>query len=834
LANTVKLKSVKLLTAARTDVGRRRTENQDSYGYVVTEHASLFVVADGMGGARGGGTASAMAVQLIVDGAIDEQSGQLNLQSLKRAIRLSNRVIFSRSQQDSQLSGMGTTVVALAFVDSQVIVAHVGDSRIYLSRDGSVSQLTRDHTLVQELVDTGAIPQQDAATHPIAHMLTRSLGPTEAIGVEIHTLPQAVRPGDKFLLCSDGLYNHVSNERIGEILSRQTPSEGVNQLVQLALDGGGSDNVTIQIIEVCGLNDERIPNDNGIPYPQKFVSSEIDVSEFNGMTLGDFVASVNGVEESEDEAEQPGEEMSLEENGSEEPAISSVSLTAAPVSTDEPEEPPHALFGDSGADSGGELEVPRSGGVRFAMALLFAGLLCAGIFIIFSRPPAPAATQRGVRNEPKQPLIPAQDEKSPEEPDSTVLSSAPSLPVAEPSANPIAEENLLPEHETTPLVEPSAVPSPLISKEAIPTEAISEEQRLHDRAVAEKFSEDQKALQAQPSPTAAEVPVEPIETPVLELTDNMKKYAETISLAGDFRVPPAPRLSLGGEKAAPPDQPIVWENESKLVAKVVEEKHTADQQQVAANVPKLRTDDENKELAEKKDRLRDKISDLDMKLASLVFETKDEAKNKLTRLEMELNRTSEAIAALQADTKESMNKLATWEALQKKTGEIEPLKLADEVAELSSQIKEKRAQYRDATENYLTSVDKWQNNPKDVQAASTMAALGRDLKARRVELELAVGKSITRGVNEEKRLLQRLQFDLANLERRRNALSRQSGLLGAFVPMTLPRKQEMQKKFLEERNAAQKNLLELQEKFSDDDETEFRLEHSELFLASLS
>lgn len=155
---------------------------------------------------------------------------------------------------------------------------------------------------MQELVDTGAIAPKDAANHPIAHMLTRSLGPAEATQPEVNILPEPARPGDKFLLCSDGLYNHVSNEEIAEVLSTRSPKEAVEILVQMALDGGGSDNVTIQVIETLSIADETVP----VTRPadgsaEKFISSEIDVQRFSGVTLSDFTRSV--IPHEEDQAE---------------------------------------------------------------------------------------------------------------------------------------------------------------------------------------------------------------------------------------------------------------------------------------------------------------------------------------------------------------------------------------------------------------------------------------------------------------------------------------------------------------------------------------------------
>ena len=250
----------KFRDAVLSDVGLRRNENQDSFSIVHSSGTSLYVVADGMGGARGGATASSIAVSVIARHAFTD-TGMISRPSLKKAIELANTAIFQRSKRDEDLAGMGTTVVALAFVKDVALIAHVGDSRIYHIRVDSVRQLTRDHTLVQELVDSGAIPPEEAESHPIAHMLTRSLGPAEDVEVEIQALGETLEPGDRFLLCSDGLYNLVNEKELLDAVSTKSPQEAVRSLVDLALERGGTDNVTVEIIEVVRGNDDSLQID---------------------------------------------------------------------------------------------------------------------------------------------------------------------------------------------------------------------------------------------------------------------------------------------------------------------------------------------------------------------------------------------------------------------------------------------------------------------------------------------------------------------------------------------------------------------------------------------
>lgn len=249
------IKGVPCRSVVLSDVGRRRQENQDSYGYVHTEKGSLFLVADGMGGAQGGATASALAIEVIGRRAVNG-SGELHPDSLVAAIRLANKAVHEYAKTSDKLSGMGTTLVALAVFSDKAVVAHVGDSRIYLLKNDKLVQLTRDHTLVQELMDAGTISAEQAENHPISHMLTRSIGPTPQVDVELQIYPLPLTEGDRFLLCCDGLTNHVEDIEIQRILEQKDDlKDAAEMFIELANQRGGTDNITVQIVEVCGFDD---------------------------------------------------------------------------------------------------------------------------------------------------------------------------------------------------------------------------------------------------------------------------------------------------------------------------------------------------------------------------------------------------------------------------------------------------------------------------------------------------------------------------------------------------------------------------------------------------
>lgn len=240
--------STLLRSSAGTDVGRRREENQDSFGIIEAENYKIYIVADGMGGARGGAVASQLAIKTIKDELKNYATITPNI--LSEIILEANEAIFQHSLEDPALSGMGTTIVVFLFTGTALHILHVGDSRAYRLRLGKLERLTEDHTLVSELVKAGAISEIQAENHPVSHMLTRSLGPSTEVKVDCVTLKDGPIRGDKYLLCSDGLYNMVTPERIKEILRSKTTDEAVELLLAEANINGGTDNITVLIVEV--------------------------------------------------------------------------------------------------------------------------------------------------------------------------------------------------------------------------------------------------------------------------------------------------------------------------------------------------------------------------------------------------------------------------------------------------------------------------------------------------------------------------------------------------------------------------------------------------------
>jgi len=233
-------------SAAVSHVGRIRSNNQDS-GYAGRR---LFLVADGMGGHAGGDVASAIATTRIAEADADYPSAPDAAAALEGAMVAANRQLAETVADHSELTGMGTTVSALLVQGDRVVIAHIGDSRIYLLRSDELSQITTDHTFVQRLVDAGRITAEEAMVHPRRSVLMRVLGDVES-SPEVDSMVLDARPGDRWMLCSDGLSGVVSFDELQEILAADAGAKQVaDRLVKASLDGGAPDNVTVVVVDV--------------------------------------------------------------------------------------------------------------------------------------------------------------------------------------------------------------------------------------------------------------------------------------------------------------------------------------------------------------------------------------------------------------------------------------------------------------------------------------------------------------------------------------------------------------------------------------------------------
>lgn len=237
-------------TFSMTDIGRRRETNQD---YMFTSETAigglpnLFLVADGMGGHAAGDYASRFTVKRIVE-YIKESEINEPVKVLKEAILYANRKLMTEAGKDAGKAGMGTTIVGAVYEDHRLHVANVGDSRLYVINQEKITQITRDHSLVEEMVRLGEMDREDAKVHPDKNIITRAIGVLPEVSVDF--FETGINPGDTVLLCSDGLTNMVDDAVIKRlILGQRDIVEKAERLVETANENGGSDNITVVLIE---------------------------------------------------------------------------------------------------------------------------------------------------------------------------------------------------------------------------------------------------------------------------------------------------------------------------------------------------------------------------------------------------------------------------------------------------------------------------------------------------------------------------------------------------------------------------------------------------------
>lgn len=256
----IKIEAEGLQLATLTDVGRKRSGNEDSHAVWVSEEpaefarrGALLVVADGMGGANAGEVASRLAADTVVETYRADTGGD-PAHALQVAIETANSRVHSQSVANHDQRGMGTTCTAVVVRGNKVWIGHVGDSRAYLVRDGETHRLTSDHSLVAELVERGHLTEQEARHDPRRNVVTRSVGALADVQVDAGPIDEPLRPGDRIVLCSDGLHGQVSDSEIAMLAGDQEPDEACQSLIDLANERGGPDNITVIVARVPGVS----------------------------------------------------------------------------------------------------------------------------------------------------------------------------------------------------------------------------------------------------------------------------------------------------------------------------------------------------------------------------------------------------------------------------------------------------------------------------------------------------------------------------------------------------------------------------------------------------
>ncbi len=232
-----------------TDKGSIRDENQDTYEICqLSECACLAVVCDGMGGARAGNVASQLAVRYFVETIQQSTPGQAADERLKQAAAAANAAVFHRSGTDAECRGMGTTLVAAYVDEGEATLINEGDSRAYHISDGGICRITRDHSVVEDLVQRGDITAEEARSHPQKNLITRALGSESVLHADI--FQKTLQKGEFLLLCTDGLSNTVSDqELLYEVLHGGDPSDCCKRLLEISLNRGAPDNLTAVLIK---------------------------------------------------------------------------------------------------------------------------------------------------------------------------------------------------------------------------------------------------------------------------------------------------------------------------------------------------------------------------------------------------------------------------------------------------------------------------------------------------------------------------------------------------------------------------------------------------------
>ena len=231
-----------------TDVGCVRDQNEDAVGHWPHEDGLVFAVADGLGGHAAGEVASALALEVLAR-EMDRAPGNWALaKRLRRAVQEANLELYNKALAVPELRGMGTTLTASAVVGGTLVAAHVGDCRLFLSREGKLEQLTKDHTWVWEQMQYGLLSAEDARTHPRRNLLTRCLGRELIVGIDV--LSMDIRPGDVVVQCSDGVHVAVREEEVAELVVAHPPEAACRALVRRAREEGGEDNLSVQVAAI--------------------------------------------------------------------------------------------------------------------------------------------------------------------------------------------------------------------------------------------------------------------------------------------------------------------------------------------------------------------------------------------------------------------------------------------------------------------------------------------------------------------------------------------------------------------------------------------------------
>ena len=761
----------------RTDVGRKREENQDSHGHAHTSAASVFVVADGMGGAKGGATASAIAVDAILKN-IFLEDGSVSESSIRDSLITSNQQIFSESESSDELRGMGTTAVLLAFIGERLIIGHVGDSRAYILRDGRAARLTRDHTLVQELVDSGAIGSADAANHPIAHMLTRSLGPANVVDPEVRTFAEPLRSGDAFLICCDGLYNLLSDEEIEAVLKQFDPQVAADQFIEMALERGAPDNVSVIVCSAHDIGDASV--DFVIPEPNKLrLALSRDVPKLK---------SEERINVSAREAHEAAEEPAYCSESPEAPNATSDKknplddiITTGDIQLRETEQKLQASSAkeedleeveavceeeDAAADDDEHRREEESlrkltyMGIGVILAVI--GVLSYFVFFKMDTREAIITTSSGDAS----------------------------------SLKPIASEA------------PTHTPSPVTQQadSQLANEVTSEPPNYSPGRVESLLMEVDQMRNAQEMGTIA--------------PGIVQNNSESVNLLEEARNAVTGVLTADERNAieAVSSQAIVSEPTLK---KNYLEGEGPTTETTAVPKQKLLSSSEKAELAQKKSQLRSLIIENDLKLVALDCTSDSELQTKARAMEQK-TRQMEAIALKLDELQRNLeSELRMWQRRVEQSNGSDPTRLATELATFVPKVTTIKKNLDIAQEQYRETLANWNQDRKNPELVATTASLSREIKVEKTRLEVAIREAVDAYTKRTSETLIQTKLTREKLERTLDVFHRQEGSLRAIQPNAGSRNDTRIKSLLIERREAATQLRALSTAFPDIDEQKF-------------
>lgn len=875
--------NIGVLHAGATHVGKCRTENQDSYGFVRRGDSSLFVVADGMGGAKGGAIASGLAVDVICKEALDE-SGRITKESIHSAVEKANTAIHEFSKLSDSLSGMGTTAVVLGWHAGKLFIAHVGDSRAYVYREqsGELRRLTKDHTLVQELLDAGSIAKPAAENHPISHMLTRSLGPHESVSIDVQELSDDLLQGDRFLLCCDGLYNHVSDEGLQEVLGRHELEMAAEVLVSLANEAGGSDNITVQIVEFH----QEAASEAGANKAAKTESFNSSGINYEGLK-----EAFKNARQADKEAEAKQTLVNGVERVTDDTNIDSTPTASASQKTEDIGERRERLANTNGRVSGssGAQDAPKKEGEKVAseykkledtesfgqvnslerFQILALGCVLAAlvvcIYVAFPREDSlPPKTQPLIASVTTR--VPA-DAVSPSVDTGSVLdrdSASSQIVKAVPMPTGVTESTL-PALDVPPN-EKKVVSDMWPSVEVLPEERPawgSGSTHTSDESQANASNEASPVLESGSSapigvvalndlganatetkervnPPSSEGNVgsasvdESASMSELELAElksfeeKERTLAKVVLQASDISVPPPPESDayvVAIRSSA--NEPIVWEHEKTLRDKFISEALSYDrsvgESDGDVNFGALNLNlSVRAEVIKEKLLIREKIADIDSKLRAYGLGSEDALKRRISEIEQQIALLDEAYERTMDSLDNAAKRYAYWLGQKGALNNQDPLALALELAENNLQVKRTKEAHDVSLQRKGELESLWKDNPSKDEYAAQMSMIEQELASRRIALIQAVELAIDGAMELAKFDLSENALLADDLKRQKSRLNRHFGHINVFGSLANSSRSVQQKVLMDNRRELVNKLGFLQKKVSDDQEVEIR------------